>query len=144
MLTEEMTELIFLLKEISYMQGYAVREQSLPEPFRSQAREQLERLLCHQLLRVVVSCPSDSLFSCYALSRPLKEITLYDLLVVCGGHLHLSLNDSTDLSVEYGPVGRRLGVLVSMLCRFMSEISVVEVVLPAGYEWEGLRKEVRG
>lgn len=144
MLTEEMKELIFLLKEISYMQGYAVREQSFPESLRLQARQRLDQLLCHHLLHVVVSSSSDSLFSCYALNRPLQEITLYDILLITGGHLELSLDQSKDLWSEYGPAGRRLGVLVSMFCHFLSEISVVEVVLPAGYRGEGLREEVRG
>jgi len=130
MLTLEMKELIFLLKEVSYTQGYAEREQSLSESSRQLVRELLERLPESELLRVVTSCPSDSLLSRYELSRPLQEITLCDILRATGGFLELPPMDLSRLqSDQYGLAGRRLDVLGGMIRRALSEISVADIIL---------------
>jgi hypothetical protein len=134
-----MRETISLLKEISYMHGYALREQSLPEPSRGQVCELLGSLWHGGLLRVVDSAGDDLLGFRYALSRPLGEITLYDVLLVTGGYLCFPKNAPVDFSVQYGPAGQRLNVLESMAYRFLSEIPVVEVVFPD--KWQNIKEE---
>lgn len=127
MLNLDMRRVISLLKEIDYMKGYAVREQSLPELSRLKASKLLEQLLRDGLLHVIDSSSEDPLLFRYALCRPIQEITLYDILRVTGGALQLSLNDAKKIDGEYGFADRRLRVLESMIYRFLSEIYILEV-----------------
>jgi DNA-binding IscR family transcriptional regulator len=127
-----MRETISLLKEISYMQGYALCERSLPESSRGQARELLGCLWRSGLLRIVESSGDDLLCFRYALSRPLQDITLYDVLRVTGGYLRLYTEPDECLNESCGIVGHRLSVMNDMACRFFSEIRLVEVILPEG------------
>lgn len=137
MLTREMRGTISLLKEISYMQGYVVCEQSLPEACRIEACGLLDCLCRSGLLRIIEPLGEDQLCFRYALCRPLSGITLYDILRITGGDIHLSLNPCESLADSCGIVGHRLDVANDMVCRLFSEISVVEIVLPEG---AGVRK----
>lgn len=127
MLNLDMRRVISLLKEIDYMEGYAVHEQSLPELSRLKASNLLEKLLRDGLLHVIDFSSEDILLSRYALCRPIQEITLYDILRVTGGTLQLSLDDTKKIDGEYGSADRRLRVLESMIYRFLSEIYIPEV-----------------
>lgn len=130
MLTREMKNVISLLKEIAYMQGHPVREQSLPETSRTKVRKLLDCLCREGLLRIMGGTGCDPLYYCYALCYPLQEITLCDLLRVTGGTIHLSVDDTKEIYEDYGMAGRRLGVMNDMACHFLSQINLTEIILP--------------
>ncbi len=130
MLTREIKEVISLLKEIAYMQGYPIREQSFPEAFRTKVRELLECLCREGLLRVMDGIGCDPLYFRYALCYPLQEITLCDILRVTGGVIYLSVDDTKEIYETYGMAGRRLGVMNDMACYFLSQINLAEITLP--------------
>lgn len=129
MLTYEVKEAILLLKRIEYGQGRLVTEQMLPEASRIFIRGVLKRLGDSGLLRIVDDAGADPLNFRYALRRPLSGITLCDILRITGGYIHLSMDDEK-MSDDYGLVGRRLNVVNDMACRLLSEIRLVEIVLP--------------
>lgn len=115
-----------LLKEISYQHG----GESLPES-KLTIQPDLVDHLCHSgLLRLVETGNNALCKSCYVLCRPMYEITLYDILSVTGGDLHLSVGSPYDFSRQYGLAGQRLAVLESLIYHFLSEIPIVEVILP--------------
>lgn len=130
MLTYEVKEAILLLKRIEYGQGRLITEQMLPESSQIFIREVLKRLCASGLLRIVERTGDDPLDFRYALCRPLFSITLYDILHVTGGYIHLSMDTRESLSDSYGTVGHRLDVVNDMACRLLSEIKVVEITLP--------------
>ena len=66
----------------------------------------------------------------YALTKPLQQINLCDVLRVAGGEVILSFDEEKEIYDRYGAAGRRLGVTNYMACRFLSEINLAEVVLP--------------
>ncbi len=141
MLTQEMEDAISLLKEISYMEDYVIGRSSFPCLADGKVRELLCHLCRNSLLHVVSpSLTSRDSFD-YSLSRPLQEITLYDILRATGGNLHLSLDPSEDASERYGVSGRRISVLETMIRHFLSEIPIVEVVFPGEGENGVLKKE---
>lgn len=129
MLTYEVKEAILLLKRIEYGQGRLVTEQMLPEASRIFVRGVLKRLCDSGLLRIVDNVGADPLCFRYALCRPLSGVTLYDILRITGGYIHLSMDDES-MADDYGLVGRRLNVVNDMACRLLSEIRLVEIVLP--------------
>jgi len=133
MLTREMKKAIRLLKEINYMGGYTVREQSLPESSRIQVRDLLGRLCCEGLLRVLDDSDSDPVNYRYELTRPLPEISLCSLLDATGGTMQFS-NDEKAIYDNYGMAGRKLGVANYMICHLLSQISLVEIILPEDRE----------
>lgn len=141
MLTQEMENAISLLKEISYMEDYVIGRSPFPHLSDGNVRELLCHLCRNSLLRVVdPSLKTRESFN-YALSRPLQEITLYDILRATGGNLHLSVDSSEDASERYGLSGRRISVLETMIRHLLSDIPIVEVVFPGENEKDGLKKE---
>ena len=130
MFTWEIKEAISLLKEIEYMQGRPIRGQSLPEAFRTKVRKLLDCLCREGLLRVMDGTGCDPLYFRYTLCHPLQKITLCDILRVTGGTIHLSVGDTKEIYENYGMAGRRLGVMNDMVCHFLSEINLTEIVLP--------------
>ncbi len=137
MLTIEMEEAIRLLKEIHYTNGYVVRECSLPETSRARVCELLNRLCCEGLLYIIDDSDSDPVNFRYALNRPLSEITLCSLLHVTGGMMRFSCDDK-EIYDTYGIAGRKLGVANYMVCHLLSQISIVEIILPE--KWRGSDK----
>lgn len=130
MLTYEVKEAILLLKRIEYGQGSLITEQMLPESSQIFIREVLKRLCTGGLLRIVDRIGDNPLYFRYALCRPLFSITLYEILHITGGYIHLSMDTHESLADSYGSVGHRLDVVNDMACRLLSEIKVVEIVLP--------------
>ncbi len=129
MLTGEMKEAIRLLKEIQYMGGYAVHEQSLTENLRIRVRDLLDRLCSEGLLGIVDKPDDDPLNFRYTLNCPLTDISLYSLLHATGGTMRIA-SDEKAIYDNYGIAGRKLGVVNYMICHLFSQISVAEIILP--------------
>jgi len=66
----------------------------------------------------------------YELTRPLRQITLCDVLRLTNGEIHLCFEGGKDIYDRYGSAGRRLGVANYVTCHLLSEINLAEVVLP--------------
>lgn len=66
----------------------------------------------------------------YTLVKPLRQISLCEVLRVAGGEVVLSFDEEKEIYDRYGAAGQRLGVTNYMACRFLSEINLAEVVLP--------------
>ena len=66
----------------------------------------------------------------YALTKPLQQISLCEVLRVAGGEVVLSFDDQKEIYDRYGAAGQRLGVTNYMACRFLSDINLAEVVVP--------------
>ena len=111
------------------MGGYTVREQSLPESSRVQVRELLGRLCSEGLLCVVDDSDSDPINFRYTLTRPLSDISLCSLLDATDGTMQFS-SDEKSIYDHYGMAGRKLGVANYMICHLLSQISLVEIILP--------------
>ena len=129
MLTREMKAAIRLLKEIHYTNGYVVRERSLPEASRVRVRNLLDALCHEELLNIIERSGDDPLYYRYSLLRNLNEVTLCTLLPVTGDRMHFS-SDSKAVYDTYGMAGRKLGVVNQMVHHFLSQISIIEIILP--------------
>ena len=112
------------------MQGCPVHEQTLPEVSRTKVRELLECLCRKELLRVIDATNCDSLYFRYALCKPLQETTIFDILRATNGSIYLSIDDMKEAYDSYGIAGRRLGVMNDMVCYFLSQINLTEIILP--------------
>ena len=118
MLTQKMIRVISLLKQVSNSCSAIADEDVV----------WLERL-CRADLVYRTSGGTNT--SCrYALTKPLRQISLCDVLRVAGGEVVLSFDDQKEIYDRYGAAGRRLGVTNYMACRFLSEINLAEVVVP--------------
>jgi hypothetical protein len=118
MLTQKMIRVISLLKQVSNSCPAIADEDAV----------WLESL-CRAGLVHRTDEDTDTL-SHYALTKPLRQISLCDVLRVAGGEVVLSFDDQKEIYDRYGAAGQRLGVTNYMACRFLSEINLAEVVLP--------------
>lgn len=118
MLTQKMIRVISLLKQVSNSCPAIADEDVV-------WLESLCRagLVCHTGEGESASCS-------YVLAKPLRQISLCEVLRVAGGEVVLSFDEEKEIYDRYGAAGRRLGVTNYMACRFLSEINLAEVVLP--------------
>ena len=118
MLTQKMIRVISLLKQVS---------NSCP----SLADEDVVWL--DSLCRAGLVCRTgegDNAPCRYTLTKPLRQISLCEVLRVAGGEVVLSFDEEKEIYDRYGSAGRRLGVTNYMACRFLSDINLSEVLLP--------------
>ena len=118
MLTQKMIRVISLLKQVS---------NSCP----TLADE--DTVWLESLCRAGLVCHTDENADTpnhYVLAKPLRQISLCEVLRVAGGEVVLSFDEEKEIYDRYGAAGRRLGVTNYMACRFLSEINLTEVVLP--------------
>lgn len=118
MLTYEMIRVISLLKRIGSASRVLTQEDKVLA----------DRLCLMGLVRSVSQNGRES--GCYELTKPLKQISLCDVLRFTGGEVRLSFNEDKEIYDRYGEAGRRLGVTNYMVCRFLAEINLTEVVFP--------------
>lgn len=128
MLSLEVIKAVSLLKDIHY--GLSVarskREHSLSE---ADMRRLLEKFLSSGLVRLKPNRIAGMRLCSYELCYPLYQISLCDILVVTGGGIEFSVEDSEDIYNNYGLAGRRLGVLNQMACHYLSDIHLTDVLL---------------
>lgn len=65
--------------------------------------------------------------SSYRLVRPAREISLLDVLMATGEHLNCNSSLGEKFYHKYGTAARKLGVLNSVMCQFLSEIHLSEL-----------------
>ena len=117
MLTQKMIRVISLLKQVSNSCPAIADEDAV----------WLESL-CRAGLVYRTSGGTNT--SCrYALTKPLQQINLCEVLRVAGGEVVLSFDDQKEIYDRYGAAGQRLGVTNYMACRFLSDINLAEVVV---------------
>ncbi len=118
MLTQKMIRVINLLKQVSNSCPTIADEDTV-------WLESLCRagLVCHTDEDADTPCH-------YALAKPLRQISLCEVLRVAGGEVVLSFDEEKEIYDRYGAAGQRLGVTNYMACRFLSDINLAEVVLP--------------
>lgn len=129
MLTQEMIRVITLLKRISNGLDVTVGIMC-SEDETSKNVVLLGRLCDAGLIRTVVPNGSGIVCHCYELTRPLRQITLCDVLRITNGEIHLCFDGGKDIYDRYGSAGRRLGVANYVTCHFLSDINLAEIVLP--------------
>ena len=118
MLTQKMIRVINLLKQVS-------------NPCPTIADE--DTVWLESLCRAGLVCHTDEDADTpchYALAKPLRQISLCEVLRVAGGEGVLSFDEEKDIYDRYGSAGRRLGVANYVTCHLLSDINLAEVVLP--------------
>jgi DNA-binding IscR family transcriptional regulator len=90
----------------------------------------LDRLCSAGLIRAATENEQGVFCGRYELTRPLRQITLCDVLRLTNGEIHLCFEGGKDIYDRYGSAGRRLGVANYVTCHLLSEINLAEVVLP--------------
>jgi hypothetical protein len=129
MLSLEVIKAVSLLKDIHYGLSVTRSKRSYPLSEVDMSRL-LDKFLSSGLIRLKPNLNGRSTnLASYELCYPLYQISLCDILVVTGGGIELSVEDSEDIYNNYGLAGRRLGVLNQMACRCLSDIHLTDVLL---------------
>lgn len=129
MLTYKMIRVITLLKQISNGSEIIFDAEDSADDESGNAIL-LDRLCSAGLIRAATENEQGVFCGRYELTRPLRQITLCDVLRLTNGEIHLCFEGGKDIYDRYGSAGRRLGVANYVTCHFLSDINLAEIVLP--------------
>ncbi len=123
MLTQATLTSIALVHDIA-MNEYNSREDS---PFEGKEPVDLiDKLESAGLVRQIPNRVRGSIYS-YELARPLRQISLLNLLEATGEHLNCNHPTREEFYSRYGRVAQRLGVINHMTRLYLDDISLAEL-----------------
>ena len=122
MLTQQTQEAIAILHDIAGHQALAVEKEHITP---DELAVMLARLERHKIVNRIPGAPVDKETS-YQLCRPLKDISLLDVLEATGEHLNCNHPTTEVFYSRYGRVASKLGVVNHMTRLYLSEIKLID------------------
>lgn len=122
MLTLQTQKAIAILHSIAGHQALTI------ENFRMASDEltvMLARLEYHKIVCRIPGAPV-GVETSYQLCRPLKDVSLLDVLEATGEHLNCNCPTTEDFYARYGRVAPKLGVVNHMTRLYLSEIKLID------------------
>ena len=117
MLTQQTQKAIAILHDIAGHQALAVEKEHITP---DELAVMLARLERHKIVSRIPGAPVDEL------CRPLKDISLLDVLEATGEHLNCNHPTTEVFYSRYGRVASKLGVVNHMTRLYLSEIKLID------------------